>query len=99
MESARKGAETAGKFLSAYSLIYGLLSLIGGLIIAVLEDEYGEKSLWPAGLAIAFFGVFVAAITFAIGQYIVFRTTADNTLKPNQVAPTSSGTAISDGTW
>ena len=99
MESARKSAETAGKFLSACSLIYGLLTLIGGFIIAMAEDEYGEKSLLVAGLAAAFFGVFLAATTYAIGQYIVFRSTADDMSKPNQVASTSSGTAISDGTW
>ena len=99
MESARKSAETAGKFLSLYSLIYGFLTLVGGFIIAMVKDEYGERSFLVAGIAAAFFGVFLAAITYAIGQYIVFRSTADNTSKPNQVAPTSSGTAISDGTW
>ena len=99
MESARKSAETAGKFLSAYSLIYGLLTLIGGFIVAMVEDEYGEKSLLVAGIAAAFFGVFLAATTYAIGQYIVFKSTANSTSQTNQVASTSSGTTISDGTW
>jgi hypothetical protein len=99
MESARKSAETAGKFLSTYSLIYGLLTLIGGFIIAMVEDEYGERSFFVAGIAAAFFGVFLAALTYAVGQYIVFKSTANSSSQPNQVASTSSGTAISDGTW
>lgn len=92
MESARKGAETAGKFLSTCSLIYGILTLIGGFIIANVEDDYGEKTFVAFGIAAAFFGVFLASTTYAIGQYIVFRSTADNAPKPNQVASTSSGT-------
>lgn len=99
MESARKSAESAGKFLSAFSLLYGVLTLIGGFIIAMLEDEYGERSFLVAGIAVAFFGVFFAAIPYAIGQYIVFKSTADNSTQPNQVASTSPGTATSDGTW
>jgi len=92
MESARKSAKTAGTFLSACSLSYGFLSLIGGFIIALREDEYGEKPFVAFGIAAAFFGVFFAATTYAIGQYIVFRSSADTASQPNRVASQEPGT-------
>lgn len=77
MESARESAQTAGKFLSLFSLIFGFLTLVGGFILTMTEDENGERTFVAFGIATAFFGLFLAAITYAVGQYIVFRSTAD----------------------
>jgi len=83
MESARKSSKTAGTFLVICSIAYGFLSVVGGAILA-LQEESGcgyydscEKPFLAFGIAAAFVGVFIASITYAIGQYIVFRSTAD----------------------
>jgi len=81
MESARRSSKTAGTFLVICSIAYGFISVMGGAILALQEDEYGDKPFVAFGIATVFVGVFIASITFAIGQYIVFRSTADTASK------------------
>ena len=82
MESDRKSARSAGNFLVVCSFLYGILSLVGGMILAT-KDESGcdyrcDKPYIAYGIAVAFIGVFIAATTYAIGQYIVFKSSAES---------------------
>ncbi len=102
MESARRSSKSAGTFLVICSIAYGFLSVVGGAILALQEEsgcgyyESCEKPFLVFGIAAAFVGVFIAAITFAIGQYIVFRSSTDtaSTLPPVPKPRTSQEDAI-----
>ena len=82
MESDRRGAYIAGKFLVVCSVAHGLLSLVGGIVLATVKDSENCGGFFEPdcgtpyvayGLAVTFTGIFIAAFAYAIGKYIVFK--------------------------